>query len=156
MKCGLLALAPLLLSALNVADPPTAVSEAISRAENALVAGGASSNWSFSDTGSAPSADWRSEGWDASSWKSGPAPLGYGEKGLGTTLDFGGPKNNKAITAWFRQTVEIKDASRVATLVLQLRRDDVLLRTTYFLQTRIVADWPRIGSLFFLVSVRIW
>ncbi len=117
-----LLLAP--LAALSACHTPTEDSERVPRAKNLLVPGGADSQWSYLDTGTAPAEDWKSGGFDDSDWKIGPAPLGYGEKGLGTTLDFGGSPDEKAITAWFRKSVDIEDASTVATLLLQLRRDD--------------------------------
>ncbi len=94
------------------------------RAEEILVERGAKSTWSYLDTGTAPDKAWTSAAFEAKDWKSGPAPLGYGEEDLGTTVSFGANKQSKAVTTWFRRTVEVKDAAKVANLYLQLRRDD--------------------------------
>ncbi len=117
-----LLLAPLAM--LHAADSPAKDPQGLRRAESVLVPGGAASMWSYWDSGTAPSGAWKSEGFDDSEWKRGPAPLGYGEQGLATQLGFGGTANQKAITTWFRQIVEVEDGSSVGNLVLQLRRDD--------------------------------
>lgn len=97
---------------------------ALCHGEEILVPRGAKSTWRYSDTGKLPDKAWAGTDFDAKAWKSGPAPFGYGEKGLGTTLSFGGDAKKKAITTWFRLEVKVADAAKVETLQLQVRRDD--------------------------------
>jgi len=51
-----------------------------------LVVAGSGSAWKYLDTGAAPPAGWQLPGFDDASWKSGRAPLGYGESRLSSNL----------------------------------------------------------------------
>ena len=80
--------------------------------------------WRYLDTAEAPAANWNAPGFDDKAWKSGPAPLGYGEPGLGTTLKFGDDPRHKPLTVWFRRSFPVKDPVTVAALSVHLVCDD--------------------------------
>jgi hypothetical protein len=84
----------------------------------------AGSTWKYHDQGSDLGTDWRSLGYNDSSWSSGPAQLGYGDDDEVTVVSYGGDKNNKYVTTYFRQSFTVVDPAAVATLELQLLRDD--------------------------------
>src|SRR5205823_5713813 len=88
-----------------------------------LVAQGAST-WQYLDAGQAAPPDWNSPAFDASGWRTGAAPLGYGRPGMTTTISYGRAPEGKPITAYFRRKVDVPDLRKVANLVLDLRRDD--------------------------------
>jgi hypothetical protein len=58
--------------------------------------------WKYLDTGQAPSAEWKGLYFDDTAWKAGPAPLGYGDSGMGTEVGWGTNPRQKYITTWFR------------------------------------------------------
>ncbi len=82
--------------------------------------------WRYLDDGSAPEDSWTSADFDDSAWKKGPAPLGYGEDGLGTTLSFGVDPDSKPIAAYFRTTFTLEggDRERIEQIGIRLRHDD--------------------------------
>jgi hypothetical protein len=84
----------------------------------------AGSTWSYYDGAELPSADWASPSYDDSAWLTGPAPLGYGDTHILTTLSYGPDANNKYITAWFRRSVEVGSVEGCTGLELHLMRDD--------------------------------
>jgi hypothetical protein len=79
--------------------------------------------WKYLDNGSDQGTAWRSNSFNDSTWKSGPAELGYGDGGENTTVN-GGPSNNHYITTYFRRSFLVPDASRVLSLTARLLRDD--------------------------------
>ncbi|MBM4367569.1 MAG: hypothetical protein FJ102_15260 [Deltaproteobacteria bacterium] len=85
---------------------------------------GAGSTWRYLDTGVDPGSTWNDVGFDDSAWASGPAPLGYGDDGMGTTLGYGSDANNKYITTWYRTTTSILDVGAVTSATVGIRRDD--------------------------------
>ncbi|MCB1095324.1 MAG: tetratricopeptide repeat protein [Verrucomicrobiae bacterium] len=66
---------------------------------------GAGETWRFYDGEQAPG-NWAATDFDDSQWKSGPAPLGYGDGDEATTVSFGYNPDAKPITAWFRKSIE--------------------------------------------------
>jgi hypothetical protein len=93
-------------------------------AEEVLLRQGAHSHWSYLDAGAIAGSKWAMPDPGAARWKSGPAPLGYGRPGMGTTVSYGSDANAKPITTYFRRFVDIADPGAIETLVLDLRRDD--------------------------------
>lgn len=89
-----------------------------------LLPRGGKSTWRYLDAGNRPEGEWKAAAFDDAKWKSGPAPLGYGEDALGTQVSYGDSERRKAITTWFRAGMEIADPAKVETLLLHLRRDD--------------------------------
>jgi hypothetical protein len=79
--------------------------------------------WRYLDTGVDPGTAWVNPSYDDSSWLSGPAQLGFGDGDEATVIN----RTNASgplITAYFRNTFNVPDASAVAGLNLQLWRDD--------------------------------
>lgn len=82
------------------------------------------STWKYYDGASAPGATWNELGFTDSSWAQGPAQLGYGDGSINTTISYGTDANNKRITAYFRHSFTVADASQINQLDLELMRDD--------------------------------
>ena len=82
----------------------------------------AGSEWKYLDDGSDQGAKWYAVGFDDGKWRTGPAPLGYGD--TQPTVVETGPATSKHVTTYFRRTFDVRGASRVYTLKLRLRRDD--------------------------------
>jgi Bacterial Ig domain/Calcineurin-like phosphoesterase/Immunoglobulin domain/Fibronectin type III domain len=83
--------------------------------------------WSYLDDGSDQGTNWLAPDFDAGSWASGPAPLGYGDSNgrlPATTNAFGPDPNNKFVTTYFRQTFQAANVSGYSDLVLNIQRDD--------------------------------
>ena len=64
--------------------------------------------WKYLDDGKDPPKDWHSQKFDDSKWKSGQAPLGYGDGDIKQKVSFGDDENNKRICYLFRRTIEVK------------------------------------------------
>lgn len=80
------------------------------------------SDWRFLNDGSNPSEGWKSAGFDDSTWRHGPAELGYGEGDEATVTRTGdGPK---PVTALFRHTFEVHDPGKGQRIAVRLLRDD--------------------------------
>ncbi|MGK7223266.1 fibrinogen-like YCDxxxxGGGW domain-containing protein [Kocuria flava] len=85
-----------------------------------LVAAG--SEWRYHhDKEVAPGEGWRGTGFDDAAWKKGSAVLGWGSDQVRTTLVTDG---TRPIVTQFRRTVDVADASQIATLKLTTRADD--------------------------------
>jgi len=82
-------------------------------------------DWKYLDDGSDQGADWRNVDFNDASWDSGAAELGYGDGDEQTVIEFGGNANDKAITSYFRKTINIANAADYTGMMsLRLRRDD--------------------------------
>ncbi len=66
-------------------------------------------SWLYYDKGNIGSADWTSEDYVTTGWKTGYAPLGYGKTGLSTTISYGNNSNNKYPTYYFRKLVTLEE-----------------------------------------------
>ncbi|AMB57552.1 fibrinogen-like YCDxxxxGGGW domain-containing protein [Microterricola viridarii] len=84
-----------------------------------LVAGG--STWSYSFGATAPASGWQANDFDASAWSTGAAPIGWGQALLGTTLSTAAPQ---PLTAYYRKSFDVVDATKVASVKLTTRADD--------------------------------
>ncbi|MCP4849223.1 MAG: hypothetical protein GY899_14875 [Verrucomicrobiaceae bacterium] len=82
------------------------------------------STWKYLDNGSDQGAAWRKSDFDDESWESGPAELGYGDNDEETELSYGGSRNNKHATTYFRTTFEVDNSSAITGLDLRLLYDD--------------------------------
>src|SRR5439155_26286496 len=60
--------------------------------------------WKYLDNGSNQGAAWKATSFNDSTWKSGPAQLGYGDGDEATVVAFGPDPNNKYITTYFRRS----------------------------------------------------
>ncbi|MDG1889998.1 MAG: lamin tail domain-containing protein [Verrucomicrobiota bacterium] len=82
------------------------------------------STWQYLDGGRKPVPTWRDLSADTENWQRGKAPLGYGDSGMKTAMDFGGTSSDKAITYYFRHVFDIPDPETIHQLTLHLIRDD--------------------------------
>lgn len=94
--------------------------------------------WRYLDIGRAPENGWQSNDFNHNAWKEGQAPLGYGDPGMNTTLDYGGDSNQKNISYYFRRSFRVRDKSEIKKLTLKLIRDDGAV--IYFNGTEIARD----------------
>ncbi len=82
------------------------------------------SEWCYHDAGIDLGTDWRAPAFVDAGWKRGPAPLGYGDSWIRTTLDFGGDLKKRHCTAYFRLRFTVPANQRFSALNLSLMRDD--------------------------------
>ncbi len=80
--------------------------------------------WKFLDDGSDQGNAWLGASFDDSTWKSGPAQLGYGDNDEATTVGYGPDAGNKYITTYFRRAFNVTNATNLLSLDLRLLRDD--------------------------------
>jgi hypothetical protein len=83
---------------------------------------GSKSTWKYLDNGTAPSA-WTQLSFDDSLWKSGPAPLGYGEPRIRSEVR-GAADGAKPVTVWFRRVFEVPELKAGERTVLVFSADD--------------------------------
>ncbi|MGP9734372.1 fibrinogen-like YCDxxxxGGGW domain-containing protein [Brachybacterium sp. AOP42-C2-15] len=98
----------------EVVDPGTLPVEVVS----------AGSAWAHYYETDAPSSTWKDVAFDDSTWANSPAPLGWGSNELGTELTAAG---TKPLTAYFRHSFTLDDATQIAALELTTRADDGLV-----------------------------
>ena len=94
----------------------------ISLLENAktyLVNKGAD-GWRYYENDAPPGKDWAQPSFDASTWKEGAAPLGFGEP-VSTTLSL---NTERTLTAYFRKTVHLADPGDVMKAYAGIECDD--------------------------------
>lgn len=82
------------------------------------------SMWMYWDGSSIPDANWKNTNYTDTHWKSGQSQLGYGGKGEKTTIDFGSDSNNKHITAYFRNNINLQDIALISSASIRLLVDD--------------------------------
>ncbi len=107
-----------------------------------LVAAG--SVWRYLDNGTDQGTAWRATGFSDTSWKQGPAQLGYGDGDEATVISYGPDPNNKYVTSYFRRQITV-DPSTLGTVTLQLKRDDGAI--VYLNGTEIVRSNMRTGTI---------
>lgn len=105
-----------LLLGVEEAPPPPAPPSTIARR----------SSWKYYDQGGVIGDAWRGRFYDDSGWQTGPAPLGYGEDYLQTTVSSGPDPASRAITTYFRRTfdVELPAGTAVTGILGELMFDD--------------------------------
>lgn len=81
-------------------------------------------SWKFLEDGADPGSEWFTKSFDDEGWRAGPAPLGYGEDGLGTTLSFGSDPARKPLTCYFRREFEVPESARLESVELRVLVDD--------------------------------
>ena len=84
----------------------------------------AGSGWKYLDKKEGPQGEWTSAKFDDSQWKSGTAPLGYGEHDVKTGIAFGNDEDDKHITAFFRLKVDVKNPDSLVKVLARIRCDD--------------------------------
>jgi hypothetical protein len=82
------------------------------------------SSYHYVDTNQPPPAAWLTAGFDDSAFPSGPAPLGYGDPHIVTSVSYGADAANKPITTWFRASFNAQGAATFNAATLKLLRDD--------------------------------
>jgi hypothetical protein len=92
-------------------------------ARNVLEAGN-STVWKYMDSGAEPDAGWRRVGYDHSRWKSGVAPLGFGESRVATHVNAGPDERHRPVTTWFRREFDAPELRSGERLVVLLSVDD--------------------------------
>lgn len=80
--------------------------------------------WHFWDKGTLPGTTWMSPSFDDSTWRKGPAQLGYGDDDVVTKVDFGPSSSSKYITTWFRSTFAVDNPGDFINATVGLIRDD--------------------------------
>jgi hypothetical protein len=83
--------------------------------------------WKYLDDGSDQGTAWVAPEFNDNAWKSGPAPLGYGDadrQAPATTVGYGPSSGSKYITTYFRRTFAIDNPKALTNLVVSLQRDD--------------------------------
>jgi hypothetical protein len=84
-------------------------------------------SWRYLDDGSDQGSAWIAPGFNDGTWKSGFAPLGYGDANgqlPTTTIGFGPDSNNKYVTTYFRNRFAVANPSALTNLVVSVQRDD--------------------------------
>jgi hypothetical protein len=84
-------------------------------------------DWLYLDDGSDQGSAWRAPAFPDGTWDEGPAPLGYGDNGEVTTLDFGGDPDNKFTTTYFRRHFDVLNPAAYTDVILHFRRDDGII-----------------------------
>ncbi len=82
------------------------------------------STWKYSDGSSIPATNWFTSTYTDTSWKSGTAQFGYGNRGELTTISYGSNASNKYPTAYFRKTISISNLSAKSNFILTTFIDD--------------------------------
>ena len=81
--------------------------------------------WKYHDLGmDLGDTTWFTPSFDDASWESGPAPLGYGDDDLATTLDFGNSSNRKHPTYYLRHNFHVKKSEGTEQTTLRFSVDD--------------------------------
>ena len=84
----------------------------------------AKSPWSWRYASTAPDVAWKTNGYDASSWKIGNAVLGFGSTGLGTNIDVPPPTSSRPLAAYFLDQFNVDNLAKVSKLTLNTVADD--------------------------------
>ena len=80
--------------------------------------------WRYLDSGQALPPEWIQAGFDDSGWKTGPAPLGYGEEDIATVVSYGPDAQNKLPAAFFRRRFEVENLKAAEIFAGAIRADD--------------------------------
>jgi hypothetical protein len=81
------------------------------------------STWRYLDNNTDLGAVWRDPAYADSTWKQGPARLGFGGDGEVTTIN-GGPSGARYITTYFRRTFDVSSVAGLRDLTVNVVRDD--------------------------------
>ncbi len=92
-------------------------------ARSVVEAGGAT-EWKYVADGADPGPLWKELEFNDSTWRVGKAPLGFGDPGMGTVLDWGKDALHKPVTTWFRKVFEMAGPEADARFVLVFCVDD--------------------------------
>jgi hypothetical protein len=79
--------------------------------------------WKYLDDNSNQGTAWRDPAFNDSTWKSGPAQLGYGDSDEATVVN-GGPSTARYVTTYFRRTFDVQSVAGLRNLTVNVLRDD--------------------------------
>jgi hypothetical protein len=103
-------------------SPYSNVASATTQNTMTLVAAG--SVWKYLDNGTNQGTAWRASTFGDTTWKSGPAQLGYGDGDEATVVSYGTNASKKYITTYFRRAFTVTNPASITALNLSLLRDD--------------------------------
>ena len=96
-------------------------------------------SWKYLDTGVFPGTNWIDSSFNDGNWPSGNAQLGYDEGDENTLLSYGGDKDNKYTTYYFRKSFILTEAqAKAGEFEVKLLKDDgalVYLNGTEIIRT---------------------
>ena len=101
---------------------PASVAPPVAMVPSELIPRG--SAWRYHDAGIDLGTTWRTQDYDDSSWKSGMAPLGYGDPWIRTAVDSGDNPQKRHRTTYFRRSFSVPVDQRFTRVELSLMRDD--------------------------------
>jgi len=81
-------------------------------------------DWGYSDSGDELPAEWRETAYAEPGWKSGTAPLGYGDGDEATVISSGPSASEKNPVSYFRKQFMVADTLNWSDLNILLQRDD--------------------------------
>lgn len=110
--------------AFNLAASGLIVSQTNATATRGVSVVAQGSVWKYLDNGSNQGTAWRRLDFDDSTWPSGPAEFGYGERDEATTNQFGPDSSNKYITTYYRHRFVLTNQAPFKKVLLGLLRDD--------------------------------
>jgi hypothetical protein len=87
--------------------------------------------WFYLDNGTNQGTAWRLPGFDHSTWKSGPAELGYGDNDEATRVEDNpvpgyGTASDRYATTYFRKTFNVTNVAGITGLTLSVKYDDAV------------------------------
>lgn len=85
---------------------------------------GAVRAWKYLDDGTDQGTAWRAPDFDDSVWETGRAPLGYGDNGERTVLNYGPDASDKYVTTYFRKEFTLTNPGDYSRLKVRVARDD--------------------------------
>ena len=133
--------------ATGVSAAPITVTAPAAPADVVLVPTKSPWSWRFDST--APPAQWKDRGFDASTWKIGGGVLGFGGTGLGTNIDVAGSASSRPLAAYFVGQFNLASASKVSRLTLNTVADDgavVYVNGSEVARTRMPTGTPTFGT----------
>ena len=78
-------------------------------------------SWRYRDEASAAPADWAQASFDDSSWKTGAAPLGYGDRSIATQI---ASQGSRPVTTYYRTKFQVPDAADLKGVTVRYQADD--------------------------------
>lgn len=81
-------------------------------------------DWKYLDTGKEPAEDWASVDFSDDEWKSGQAPLGYGDALIKQKISYGDDERNKHTVYYFRHEFTVDGTSAAKKFHAQFVCDD--------------------------------
>jgi len=82
------------------------------------------SEWSYSDDGVFPGADWNQPDFDDSAWDTGMGELGYGDGTETTVLEYGPDPDNKYLSYYFRKSLMLDNPVQYDNFRIRMMLDD--------------------------------